>query len=108
MREQERPPIASVDYPRTIQEFDQWFPSEEACASYLARVRWPDGFVCPVCGGGQGMVYGTPTTAMRLVPAPDFGDCGHSPRRYSEAIARLVPGNVARNEPEERCQRSRS
>lgn len=53
MREQERHPIGGVDYPRTIQEFDQWFPSEEACASYLSRVRWLDGFVCQACGGSK-------------------------------------------------------
>ena len=46
-------PVGGVDYPRTIQEFDEWFASEEACASYLARVRWPGGFVCPACGGSK-------------------------------------------------------
>src|SRR5467141_100885 len=24
-----------------------------ACAQYLAAARWPDGFVCPGCGGGK-------------------------------------------------------
>lgn len=37
-----------------MQEFDQWFPTEEACASYLVKLRWPDGFVCPSCGGTTG------------------------------------------------------
>ncbi|GFP20007.1 hypothetical protein HKBW3S03_01511, partial [Candidatus Hakubella thermalkaliphila] len=53
MRNQDSHPVGGVDYPRTIQEFDQWFSTEEACAAYLARVRWPDGFVCPACGGGK-------------------------------------------------------
>ena len=44
-------PIGGADYPRTLQEFDAWFTSEEACAAYLARLRWPEGFVCPACGG---------------------------------------------------------
>ena len=43
-------PVAGVDYPRTLQEFDEWFPTEEACAAYLGRLRWPDGFCCPACG----------------------------------------------------------
>jgi transposase-like protein len=43
-------PVAGVDYPRTLQEFDEWFPSETACFEYLRRLRWPAGFVCPVCG----------------------------------------------------------
>jgi transposase-like protein len=27
-----------------------WFPDDAACLEYLARLRWPDGFVCPACG----------------------------------------------------------
>ena len=44
-----RHPVGGVDYPRTLQEFDEWFPSEAACVGYLQRVRWPDGFRCPQC-----------------------------------------------------------
>ena len=44
-----RHPVGGVDYPRTLQEFDEWFPSEAACVDYLQRVRWPDGFRCPKC-----------------------------------------------------------
>jgi transposase-like protein len=42
-----------VDYPRTYQEFVAWFGGEQACVDYLAGLRWPDGFVCPRCGGGE-------------------------------------------------------
>ena len=38
------------DYPRTIQEFEDRFRTEEACRDYLAAHRWPDGFRCPKCG----------------------------------------------------------
>ena len=44
-----RHPVGGVDYPRTLQEFDEWFPSEAACVAYVQRVRWPDGFRCPQC-----------------------------------------------------------
>jgi len=47
-------PVGGVDYPRTIVEFDQWFPDEDACISYLMRLRWPTGFVCPSCNGRKG------------------------------------------------------
>ena len=40
------------DYPRTQAEFEAWFDSEQACRDYVARIRWPNGFVCPRCGGG--------------------------------------------------------
>jgi len=31
-------------------ELEERFSSEEACADYLAALRWPEGFICPVCG----------------------------------------------------------
>ena len=44
-------PVAGKDYPRTYQEFMEWFADESACRRYLARCRWPDGFACAQCGG---------------------------------------------------------
>ena len=38
-------------YPRTFEEFLDWFSSDDDCAAYLEWIRWPNGFVCPVCGG---------------------------------------------------------
>ncbi len=37
-------------FPTTLLEFQHMFPDEQACSDYLARTRWPDGFVCPRCG----------------------------------------------------------
>lgn len=37
-------------FPKTIFEFNQWFPDEESCLKFLIQSRWPDGFVCPRCG----------------------------------------------------------
>ena len=39
------------DYPRTIEEFEARFSSEEACRAYLVSLRWPEGFRCPSCRG---------------------------------------------------------
>src|SRR5665811_2328766 len=50
MSEPIRPhPVGGVDYPRTFQELQAWLPDDQACLNYLARLRWPDGFVCPSC-----------------------------------------------------------
>ena len=38
------------DYPRTPAEFEARFATEEACRAYLAKLRWPTGFICPRCG----------------------------------------------------------
>lgn len=47
-------PVGGVDYPRTFQEFRDWFPHEQACLDYLEQLRWSGGFVCPECGGASG------------------------------------------------------
>jgi transposase-like protein len=41
------------DYPGTLLEFEDWFRTEEACRSYLVKLRWPDGFRCSGCGHSQ-------------------------------------------------------
>ena len=40
-------------FPATIFEFQEQFPTEEACWRYLRRLRWPRGFRCPRCGHGR-------------------------------------------------------
>jgi transposase-like protein len=52
-------PVGGIDYPRTMQEFDQWFATEQACLDYLQRLRWPDGFVCPKCKGRKAWQMGS-------------------------------------------------
>ncbi len=37
------------DYPQTFNEFINRFKSEEDCVDYIAKLRWPNGFVCPNC-----------------------------------------------------------
>jgi transposase-like protein len=40
-----RPP-----FPKSLQQFQAKFRSDEACADYLTESRWPDGFACQRCG----------------------------------------------------------
>ena len=51
-------PVGGVDYPRTMQEFDEWFSNEVACVEYLRRLRWPEGFQCPNCGKNKEWLTG--------------------------------------------------
>lgn len=51
-------PRGGANYPRTFQEFRSWFPDDDACLDYLEVLRWPDGFVCPVCEGRRGWRIG--------------------------------------------------
>ena len=43
-------PVAGRDYPRTWDQFLDWFPDDESCRRYLEGIRWKEGFVCPGCG----------------------------------------------------------
>lgn len=50
----QRPATALVpgrDFPRNYAELRAWFPDDGACVDYLEWLRWPEGFVCPHCGG---------------------------------------------------------
>jgi transposase-like protein len=38
------------DYPRTLLELEQRFSDEAKCREYLFALRWPQGFICPICG----------------------------------------------------------
>ena len=40
-------------YPLSILEFQERFGNEDACREYLFASRWPEGFVCPGCGGSR-------------------------------------------------------
>ena len=42
-------PVPGRDYPRTWDQFLDWFPDESAYREYLEGIRWRDGFVCPRC-----------------------------------------------------------
>ena len=38
-------------------EFERRFATDQACREYLFALRWPQGFVCPRCGGRQGQAW---------------------------------------------------
>ncbi|MFC1964716.1 IS1595 family transposase [Chloroflexota bacterium] len=40
-------------FPKTIFEFQKQFSTEEECLKFLIQSRWPDGFICPRCGGND-------------------------------------------------------
>jgi hypothetical protein len=57
------------DFPRTVLELRDQSRDGAACREYLARLRWPNGFVCPRCQSRDAWV-----TARRLYHCRD---CAH-------------------------------
>jgi hypothetical protein len=49
-----RPYRWKFDRPPSLQDFMAAFPDDAACADWLARKRWPDGFICPGCDCRKG------------------------------------------------------
>lgn len=41
---------ASLPFPNSLPEFQRLFPDDTACAQYLEKIRWENGFTCPHCG----------------------------------------------------------
>lgn len=41
------------DYPKTLDELERRFATEESCREYLHQLRWPDGYRCPRCNHGK-------------------------------------------------------
>jgi len=71
------------DLPRSLTEFEQRFGDEDACAEYLAAVRWADGFSCPGCAGSK---------AWRLESKPWTYECARCGRQTS-----ITAGTIMHN-----------
>ena len=67
--------------PRSLTEFEQRFGDEDTCAEYLAAARWPDGFVCPGCGGSK---------AWRLESKPWTFECARCGRQTSVTAGTIL------------------
>lgn len=51
----------AVQFQKGLSEpaFERQFGTEEQCVSVVVASRWPDGFVCPACGGRQHSIVRT-------------------------------------------------
>ncbi len=47
-----------LPFPGSLAEFQHWFPDEAACAAYLERARWGNGFACPAPRDEDGLREG--------------------------------------------------
>src|SRR5271157_5380101 len=82
-------------FPRSLPEFQQLFPDDAACAAYLGRARWPNGFVCPHCG-----LIAEP---FRIVTRPGVLEC-----RACRRQAGLLVGTAMERSHTPWCGRTRT
>jgi len=73
-----------TDFPRSLLEFQRRFPDDAACAVYLAAARWPEGFVCPACGGLR---------ACLLVTKADTYQCSACHKQTSVTAGTVMHGS---------------
>ena len=64
-----------LPFPRSLPEFQRLFSNEAACAAYLERARWSDGFLCDHCG--------SPDEPYRFANRPGVLRCRHCNRDTS-------------------------
>ena len=80
-----------LPFPQSLPEFQRIFPDDAACAAYLEKARWSDGFVCPWCG-----VVGEP---FRFEARP-----GVLRRRACRKDVGLMAGTVMERSHTHRCR----
>lgn len=71
--------------PKTLLEFQHFFPDESACARHLEEIRWPEGFQCSACG-----VVGEP---WRLQARPRVLECCHCGYQTSLTAGTVMHGS---------------
>ena len=55
-----------LPFPHSLPEFQRLFPDDLACAAYLERARWRNGFVCPYCQAtGEPFRFANRPTVLR-------------------------------------------
>jgi transposase-like protein len=58
-----------LPFPHSLPEFQRLFPDEAACAAYLERARWSNGFICEYCN--------SPGEPYRFTNRPGVLRCRH-------------------------------
>src|SRR5450755_2571688 len=73
---------AALPFPRSLPEFQRLFPDDAACAAYLEKLRWQNGFVCPHCG-----VTGVP---FRIATRPGVLKCRKCRRQTGLTVGTVM------------------
>src|SRR5208282_1682685 len=73
---------SELPFPQSLPEFQRLFLADTACAEYLEKARWVDGFVCPHCG-----VTGEP---FRIATRPGMLECRKCRRQTGLTVGTVM------------------
>jgi transposase-like protein len=73
---------ADLPFPESLPDFQRLFPDDAACATYLEKARWADGFACPSCG-----VVGEP---FRIATRPGVLTCRACRRQTGLTVGTIM------------------
>ncbi|MCH9000667.1 MAG: transposase [Proteobacteria bacterium] len=81
---------------RGMLEFQERYGSEAGCIEALARLRWPQGYVCAHCGARRSYQLKTRprTFECARLRSSGIGDRGNDLPAHPHAVAQMVPGGV--------------
>ena len=73
---------ADLPFPESLPDFQRLFPDDAACATYLEKARWANGFACPSCG-----VVGEP---FRIATRPGVLTCRACRRQTGLTVGTIM------------------
>ena len=69
--------------------FERLYGTEEQCRAAVGASRWPDGFVCPPCGGTRHCVV--KTRGLYRLPRADLADRRDDPYPFNVPLFHSHP-----------------
>src|SRR5271165_7608946 len=87
---------SELPFPQSLPEFQRLFLDDTACAEYLEKARWGDGFVCPHCGvtGEPFRIATRPGVLACRMQTSDRTDRWHGHGAQPHAVVHLVLGRL--------------
>jgi hypothetical protein len=77
-----------MDWELSVEAFSRRFDTEEACARKLYQIKWPEGYVCPLCRHREAAV--TRTRRLPLTGHVRVNEDRHGPTSFSSVMRRNV------------------
>ena len=78
----------------SLPEFIKRFGTEKQCREHLFALRWPNGFICPKCGGAPRVRIDEREISVQAVQTSGKCNCWYNYASHSCTADQMVPGDV--------------